>query len=116
MTTAERKAESISLTALAEELLGQARAASSGRAAHTVSGGRGHRLRDTAIALAAGEELAEHSSPGEATLQVLRGRVRLTTPTVSVELAANDFMVIPAERHALAALEEAVVLLTVVTE
>ncbi len=116
MTSAERQAESISLNALAEELLGQARTASSGRAAHTVSGGPGHHLRDTAIAIVAGQELSEHNSPGEATLQVLRGLVRLTTPSVTVELGAGDFMVIPPERHSLAAIQEAVVLLTVVTQ
>lgn len=43
--------DSTSLNALAEDLLGRARAAHSGRTAHTVFGGTGHLLRETAIAL-----------------------------------------------------------------
>ena len=68
----------ISLTALAREHLEVARAASSGRSAHTVYGGHEHSLRQTLIALKAGSELDEHEAHGEATLQVLHGRVRLT--------------------------------------
>ena len=68
----------VSLTALAREHLEAARAVSSGRSAHTVYGGHEHSLRQTLIALTAGSELDEHESPGESTLQVLLGRVRLT--------------------------------------
>lgn len=106
--------DSTSLDDLAEDLLGRAHAAHSGRAAHTVFGGSAHVLRQTAIALVAGQELAEHNSPGDATLQVLRGRVRLSSLSGSVEAGADDLVIIPPERHALAALEDAVVLLTVV--
>ena len=106
--------DSTSLDDLGEDLLGRARAAHSGRAAHTVFGGTGHLLRETAIALLAGHELSEHNSPGEATLHVLHGRVRLSSPSGSVEASAGDFVAIPPQRHALAALEDAVVLLTVV--
>ena len=67
--------ESLSLTGLADEHLGKARASSAGRSAHTIHGGHDHLLRQTVIALAAGRELGEHDSPGQATLQVLRGRV-----------------------------------------
>lgn len=105
--------ESTSLTTLAEDLLGQARVARSGRAAHTVYGGTGHLLRQTAIALVDGQELAEHNSPGEATLQVLYGRVRLSSASDSIDVSAGDFVTIPPERHALAALEDSVVVLSV---
>ena len=57
--------EAISLPTLVQEHLTIARTASSGRSAHTVFGGHDHRLRQTLIALAAGQELAEHESPGE---------------------------------------------------
>ena len=70
--------EKISLTALAREHLETARAASSGRSSHTVYGGHEHSLRQTLIALKAGSSLDDHESPGEATLQVLHGRVRVT--------------------------------------
>lgn len=106
--------ENTSLHDLAEDLLGRAREAHSGRAAHTVFGGANHLLRQTVIALLAGHELAEHNSPGDATLHVIDGRVRLDSSSGAVEGGAGDFLVIPPERHALAALEDAVVLLTVV--
>lgn len=106
--------ESISLTDMAEEKLAEARRANSGRAAQTVHGGRAHELRQTLLALAAGHELAEHDSPGEATAQVLHGHVRLSTKTEAWEGKAGDFVTIPPERHALAALQDSVVLLTVI--
>ena len=42
-----------------------------------------HALRQTVLALTAGSSLDEHENPGEATVQVLRGRVRLTAGEVS---------------------------------
>lgn len=105
-----------SLTELAAELTATARQGHSGRAAHTVYGGRTHQLRQTMIALADGHELAEHESPGEATLQVLAGRVRLSADATTWDGAAGDLVAIPPTKHALAALEDAVVLLTVVVK
>ncbi len=105
-----------SLTTLTDELLVQARAATSGRAAHTVHGGHDHTLRLTVIALAEGHGLADHESPGEATLQVLRGRVRLTAADDDAVGGPGDLMVVPEARHALEALEDSAVLLTVVKE
>lgn len=108
--------ESLSLTALADDQLAAARAASSGRSAHTVHGGRDHLLRQTVIALTAGQELAEHESPGQATLQVLRGRVRVVTADDEWGGAPGDFLIIPAERHSLQADDDSVVLLTVLAD
>jgi quercetin dioxygenase-like cupin family protein len=105
-----------SLNTLTDELLAQARAATSGRAAHTVHGGHDHTLRLTVIALAAGHGLADHESPGEATLQVLRGRVRLTAAAGEGVVGPGDLIVVPDMRHALDALEDSAVLLTVVKE
>ncbi|WP_448221766.1 cupin [Gordonia iterans] len=104
----------VDLNSLSEELLGQARAASSGRASATVRG-HGDRFRETVIALAAGQVLHDHESPGEATLQVLRGDVRLTAPGSDDEVAlrAGQRADIPPIRHGLAADSDAVVLLTV---
>lgn len=104
-----------SLTQLAEEQLALARDASSGRAAVTVYGGREHDLRQTLIALAADRGLGEHEAPGEATLQVLRGQVRLTAGEDHWEAGTGDHLVIPPARHDLHALTDAVVLLTVAT-
>jgi quercetin dioxygenase-like cupin family protein len=105
--------EKISLTALARQHLTAARAASSGRSAHTVYGGHEHSLRQTLMALTAGSSLDDHESPGEATLQVLQGRVRLTDSSNGWEGSAGDHIIIPRTRHALRALEDSVFLLTV---
>jgi quercetin dioxygenase-like cupin family protein len=106
--------EKISLTALARQQLNTARSASSGRSAHTVYGGHEHALRQTLIALAAGSALDEHESPGEATLQVIQGRVSLANAEASWEGSPGDHIVVPRSRHSLHALEDSVVLLTVV--
>ncbi|MEU3159807.1 cupin domain-containing protein [Streptomyces griseoincarnatus] len=104
--------EKLSLDALVRTHLEQA-AASSGRSATTVYGGHEHTLRQTLLALTPGTELAEHDSPGEATLHVLRGRVRLTSGDVEWEGRTGDLLVIPDARHGLQALEDAAILLTV---
>lgn len=101
------------LTELAHQHLVLARSASSGRSAHTVHGGRDHVLRQTLIALVSGQLLHEHESPGEATVQVLVGRVRLGWLDIALDGAAGDLLVVPDHRHSLEALEDAVVLLTV---
>ncbi len=81
-------------------------------------------LRVTAIALAAGAELAEHESPGAATLQVLAGSCRLVTAgdpgpagdgaqESSLDLGAGALAQIPPVRHSLTTEAGCVVLLTV---
>ena len=104
-----------SLTDLAREQLDAARGASSGRAATTVFGGQEHDLRQTVIALAGGRSLGEHESPGDASLQVLHGTVRLTAGEEVWEGSAGDYVVVPPHRHDLHADTDAVVLLTVAT-
>ena len=104
-----------SLTRLCEEHLTAAAGASSGRSAVTIFGGQEHDMRQTLIALVAGQQLHEHESPGEATLQVLRGEVRLTAGEDAWSGGEGDHLVIPPERHALEAVTDAVVLLTVAT-
>lgn len=108
--------EYLSLTGVADEQIAAAKSAHSGRAAHTVHGGHEHSLRQTVIALAAGQELAEHQSPGEATLQVLRGHVRLIAGDDSADGSMGDYLVIPPARHSLTAIEDSAVLLTVLAD
>jgi quercetin dioxygenase-like cupin family protein len=105
--------EKFSLDAIAREQTKRASAASSGRSAETVYGGHEHALRQTVVAMTAGSSLDEHESPGEATVQVLRGRVRLTAGEQTWEGRTGDLLVVPDARHALHADEDAVVLLTV---
>lgn len=102
-----------SLTALARHQLEAARSASSGRSAHTLYGGHEHVLRQTLIALRAGINLDEHENPGEATIQVLRGRVTLIAGKTRWNGSPGDLIVIPDSRHSLEAVEDSVVLLTV---
>ncbi len=106
----------LSLIALADQQLDIARQAASGRSAHTVRGGRRHSLHQTLLALVAGRGLDDHESPGEATLQILRGRVRLATAEDSWEGTAGSYFDIPPQRHNLSAIEDSVVLLTVLTQ
>jgi len=104
----------MSLSDIGAEQIAAATAARAGRAAHTIYGGREHALRQTILALASGHGLDDHESPGEATLLVLRGRIRLGMSTAQVELGVGDYLVIPDERHNVEALEDSVLLLTVV--
>jgi quercetin dioxygenase-like cupin family protein len=103
----------MSLQALAHSQLDLAAAAPSGRSAHTVYGGHEHVLRQTLIALTAGTSLSEHENPGEATIHVLSGRVRLLAGDDSWDGREGDLIVIPPVRHSLHATESVVVLLTV---
>lgn len=105
--------EKFSVDAMARELLARAVSSSARRAADTVYGGHEHRLRQTVVALAAGAELGEHENPGEATLLVLRGRVRLRSAEASWEGRHGDLLVVPPARHSLEAIEDSAVLLTV---
>jgi quercetin dioxygenase-like cupin family protein len=103
----------LSLEALAREQLERARQASAGRSAATVFGGHEQTLRQTLVALTAGTTLAEHENPGEATVHVLSGRVRLTAGEDSWDGRAGDLLVIPPSRHDLRAVDDAAILLTV---
>jgi len=105
--------QKFSLDAIAREQAKRASAASSGRSAETVFGGHEHVLRQTVIALTAGSALDEHENPGEATIQVLRGRVRLTAGQVAWDGRTGDLLVVPDARHALEATEDSAILLTV---
>ena len=105
--------QKLSLVAQTRQQLETARTASSGRSAKTVYGGHERVLRQTVIALASGQQLNEHENPGEATVHVLHGRVRLAAGDVSWEGSPGDLLVVPEASHSLLALEDAAVLLTV---
>ena len=106
--------EENTLTTIAQDMLTEAREASSGRSAHHLHGGREHTLQQTMIALAEGQDLKEHENPGEATIQVIIGQVELIAGDESITLHSSDHAVIPQQRHSLHAHEDSVVLLTLV--
>lgn len=102
------------LTALAAAQLDAARTDPHGRSAQLVV--HDGELRQTVIALVAGARLGEHASPPAASLQALRGRVRVEVDDhVQQEVAAGELWQLTHERHAVHALEDSVLLLTTVT-
>lgn len=103
----------LSLDALAREHLDRAANGSTGRSATTVYGGHEQSLRQTLVALRAGASLAEHDSPGEATLIVLHGRIHLRAGEDTWDGRAGDLLIIPPVRHSLDAVEDSSILLTV---
>ncbi|MFH8795535.1 cupin [Streptomyces sp. NPDC017941] len=106
--------ESQDLNALVEEHLHGAHADDHGRSARLVV--HDGALRQSVIALTSGSALDEHVTPPAASLQVLRGKVRVTTVDGGDHLlAAGELWAVPKERHGLLAVEDSVVLLTAVT-
>jgi len=102
-----------SLEALARQQIKLARSAGGGRAADTVFGGHEKVLRQTVVGMVEGARLSEHENPGEATVLVLSGRVRLVADDVSWEARRDDPIIVPDARHSLEALEDSAILLTV---
>lgn len=88
-----------------------ARQSSNGRAAKTLHSG--HRLRQTLIAMTAGTRLAEHQSPGDATLMCLSGGVTLNIGDKTVTVGEGELVDVPARRHDVVADVDSMVLLTV---
>jgi quercetin dioxygenase-like cupin family protein len=105
--------DATSLASTAKAHIERARAAAPGRSAHTVHGGHDRALRQTVVAHRAGTTLNEHHSPREATLQVLAGRVRLTSDSRAMEAVAGDLLPVPGVAHTLDAVEDSALLLTV---
>ncbi|MEU9498358.1 cupin [Streptomyces sp. NPDC048196] len=101
------------LDALTRQQLDDARASAHGRSAHLFL--HDGPLRQTVIALIAGASLDEHQAPPAASLQVLKGRVRLTGPGNGTELKTGQIAVLQ-KRHGVEAVEDSAVLLTSVTE
>lgn len=89
--------EITSLGPLADELPADARRAgsSAGRSARTVFGGHGSPLAHTMIGITAGNTLSDHENPGQATVLVVRGRVRLTLGDSFREGEPYDLLPVP---------------------
>ena len=105
--------QKISLDALARQQMGLAVTAGGGHAADAVFAGHEKAPRQTAVGMVAGARLAEHENPGEATMLVLNGRLRLSAADLSWDAAQGDLLIVPDSRHSVEALENCAVLLTV---
>jgi len=105
--------DKMSLQAKARELAQKAAQTNSGRAADTVFGGHEKRMRQTVIALRGGAEMAEHESPGEATLLVISGRLRLVAGETKWSGREWDYLVIPNAPHSVEAETDTTFVLTV---
>jgi quercetin dioxygenase-like cupin family protein len=103
----------ISLDAIAREQLERAASANGHRASVTVCGGHERKLRQVVVALLTGGKMAEHESGGEATVHVLKGRVRLRAGEDTWEGRSGDLLVVPDARHEVEAVEDSAFLLTV---
>src|SRR5699024_3427085 len=94
------------------QAMNQARAAENGRHAELLV--HDGPLRQSVIALRRGERLPEHNSPPAASIQVVRGSLRVTGQE-EAELRAGDFEALTHFRHAVEALEDCAFVLTTVT-
>jgi quercetin dioxygenase-like cupin family protein len=103
----------VDLRTAAQELLDSLAEQPSGRTARTLSPGAHAPLKQTLLALQAGHQLQDHRAPGQASIEVLVGRVRLTVGSDEVALEAGHWAPIPPEVHGLVADEDSVALLTV---
>lgn len=102
------------LNELAESHLAAARTEERGRSAELVA--QDGPLRQSVIALREGVRLAEHNSPPAASLQVLKGHVRVEMgDEVQGEFREGELWILTHERHAVLALADSVFLLTTVT-
>ena len=104
----------LNLSVMADYLLAQAAENPQRRASQRIDLDHEH-LRMTAIGFDTGGELPEHKNPGEAVVQVVRGRIRLTDALRSLEIEAGVLARVPTGRHHVEALEPSVIVLTAIS-
>jgi quercetin dioxygenase-like cupin family protein len=105
---------SVDLATVGAELLIRAADSPNGRATQLVHTASDVGLSQVLLALREGSELADHDNPGEATLQVLSGAVRLSAGDDGWSVRAGQLIPIPRRRHAVFAEQDSVCMLTVV--
>lgn len=104
----------VDLAAVGSDLLARAADSTTGRATQLVHSATDVGLSHVLLAIREGCELADHDNPGEATLQVLSGRVRLSAGDDEWTLGPGELVAIPHRRHAVFAELASVAMLTVV--
>lgn len=101
----------MTLHAAGTDQLEAARQSSAGRSSRTLHSGK--HLRQTLIALKEGTRMAEHQSPGDATIMCLTGQVSLHCGERTVVVPEGHLIDVPAQRHDVVADTDALLLLTV---
>ena len=104
--------QKVSIEALTRQQM-QLATANNRNAADTVVGGHEKVLRQTVIGMVAGAEMGEHENPGEATVYVIKGSVRMSSGDEQWDARAGDLLKVPDARHSLVALADSALLLTV---
>jgi quercetin dioxygenase-like cupin family protein len=105
----------LTISALDEgaDLLEKAKGASSGRAAKTLV--KNGALRVTLIAMKKGAGARRHHVDGPATIQVLRGKLRIVTPRGPDDLSTGTVYALGARtEHSHSAITDCIALLTIV--
>ncbi|MEU4229701.1 hypothetical protein AB0F17_35845 [Nonomuraea sp. NPDC026600] len=69
-------------------------------------------MRQTVMALRQGEHIHEHEHPGEVTVQVLHGHVRLVAGPDSWDALPGDLLIMPEHRHRVEAVQDSAFLFT----
>ncbi|WP_235735144.1 cupin domain-containing protein [Nocardioides alcanivorans] len=103
--------DQIDLSALIEELMTDLDDHTSGRTARTVV--HGDRLRGVVMALDTGRELSDHTAPGPAVLQVLRGDLEFRWEGRAARLSTGTLFPIPDAVHSVHALTPCAFMLTI---
>jgi len=103
----------LDLHAAADELLAEAEKLNAGRSGRTMTPGQGSALKQTLLALTAGQKLQEHVAPGPITLLGIRGTCLFTRGDEAVTLTDGMWVACPDGPHALEAITDTVVLITV---
>ena len=111
--TPSAPSEPLDLHAAADQLLVEARTLRAQRSARTLTPGAGAPVKQTLLALVAGQRLEEHPAPGPTTLQTVAGQVVLHHGDHAVELPEGAWATCPGGAHDLEARADSVVLLTV---
>jgi quercetin dioxygenase-like cupin family protein len=103
----------LDLGVTAKELLAEAGELRAQRSARTLTPGAGAGLKQSLLALKAGERLKDHVAPGPTTLLGVTGTAMLDSEEGEVTLSEGVWVVCPTGPHSLEATTDAVVLLTV---
>lgn len=103
----------LDLYAQGDALLEEANQLRAGRSARTLTPGRGAPLKQTLLALTAGQRLQEHQAPGPTTLFGIRGTAVLRADQLSVTMNDGVWVSCPIGPHSLEAVSDTVVMITV---